>query len=153
MTPEQIRANERRFRELAAQHPRGSEPAERLLGLAEECRQLAERRERRSAERAREESAPPEKQAWTPAPLTMSDAELNTAAREWVSECTWKEDPEDLEDLTDAEVRRGVNRHYEGGWQQFVQDTNGYIPPPILPTNALTWPRSAGRSPSVGSQT
>ena len=66
---------------------------------------------------------------WTPAPLTMSDAELNAAARDWVTDCTWREDPEDLDDLTDEEVRRGVNRHYEGGWQQFVQDTHGYDPP------------------------
>lgn len=59
----------------------------------------------------------------------MSDAELNTGARDWVTDCMWKEDPEYLEDLTDEEIRRGVNRHYDGGWQQFVQDAHGYDPP------------------------
>jgi hypothetical protein len=41
------------------------------------------------------------------------------AAREWISDCRWREEPEDLADLTDAEVIRGIDRHCQGGWSGF----------------------------------
>lgn len=44
------------------------------------------------------------------------------AAREWVAECLWKEDPEDIEGYTDDQIIDGVNHHYEGGWRQFRSD-------------------------------
>jgi hypothetical protein len=53
----------------------------------------------------------------------MSD-EVMQDARNWVSDCTWREDPEDLESLSDEQVRRGINKHYAGGWDQFVEDGN-----------------------------
>lgn len=45
----------------------------------------------------------------------MSDQAMKDA-RNWVADCEWVEDPEDLE--------KGVNRHYSGGWDQFVEDGN-----------------------------
>jgi hypothetical protein len=54
----------------------------------------------------------------------MTHAELIAEAREWVADCMWVEDPEDLDDLTDDEIQRGVNRHYDGGWRQFVSNTD-----------------------------
>lgn len=42
----ETRENEAKFREMAAKHPRDSEKAEEFLGLAEELRVIAERRER-----------------------------------------------------------------------------------------------------------
>jgi hypothetical protein len=53
----------------------------------------------------------------------MSDQAMNDA-RNWVADCTWNEDPDDLEDLSDDQIRKGVNRHYVGGWDQFVEDGN-----------------------------
>lgn len=41
-------------------------------------------------------------------------------ARLWIRDCNWLDEDEDLEDLTDAEVRRGIERHYDGGWIQFL---------------------------------
>jgi hypothetical protein len=42
--------------------------------------------------------------------------------RIWIGDCSWRDEPEYLEDLTDDEVIRGINRHYNGGWIQFVED-------------------------------
>lgn len=53
----------------------------------------------------------------------LGEIELISAAREWVSECTWADlEPEDVDDLTDDEIKRGVERYYDGGWQGFVRD-------------------------------
>ena len=41
-------------------------------------------------------------------------------ARAWIRDCSWLDQAEDLEDLTDKEVRRGIDRHYDGGWTQFL---------------------------------
>ncbi len=40
-------------------------------------------------------------------------------ARDWIADCF---SDVDAYALTDAEVQRGVERHYEGGWCQFVKD-------------------------------
>ena len=42
-------------------------------------------------------------------------------ARGWVSDCEWADDVL-VEILTDLEIIDGVNRHYSGGWKQFIQD-------------------------------
>jgi hypothetical protein len=46
------------------------------------------------------------------------------AAREWILDCTWQdiEDATDLDEYSDAQIQRGVNRAYDGGWSQFVRD-------------------------------
>jgi hypothetical protein len=41
-------------------------------------------------------------------------------ARAWIRDCSWRDEAEDLEDLTDEEVERGIVRHYDGGWIQFL---------------------------------
>lgn len=46
------------------------------------------------------------------------------AARDWVADCMWKEDPEDIAEYDDATIVRGVQRHYDGGWAQFLGDAN-----------------------------
>lgn len=57
--------------------------------------------------------------------MELKEDDLIREAREWVAECSWKEDPEEIEEYSDAEIKRGVNRHYEGGWCQFVFDCTG----------------------------
>jgi hypothetical protein len=41
-------------------------------------------------------------------------------AQAWIRDCNWLDEAEDLEDLTDEEVMQGIDRHYEGGWIQFL---------------------------------
>lgn len=46
--------------------------------------------------------------------------EMLKAAREWIAECVWADmDPEDIALLTDAQVLRGIARHFEGGLEAF----------------------------------
>lgn len=33
-------------------------------------------------------------------------------AQAWIRDCSWLDETEDLEDLTDEQVRRGIDRHY-----------------------------------------
>ncbi len=54
---------------------------------------------------------------------TDVDPRLLQEARDWVSDCQWKEDPEDLDEYSDDDIIRGVNRHYDGGWATFVRAT------------------------------
>jgi hypothetical protein len=49
----------------------------------------------------------------------MTQAQRNEA-QSWIRDCSWLDRAEDLEDLTDEGVRRGIDRHYEGGWTQFL---------------------------------
>jgi hypothetical protein len=48
-----------------------------------------------------------------------TQAQINEA-RSWIRDCSWLDEAEDLEDLTDEEVRRGIDLHYDGGWTQFL---------------------------------
>ena len=51
-----------------------------------------------------------------------SDAVVG-AAREWLTDCYWSDlDSEDIDDLAEAVVIAGVNRHYEGGMAQLISD-------------------------------
>lgn len=45
-------------------------------------------------------------------------------ARDWITDCVWREDPEELDELTDEEVICGVNEHYDGGWHALVHAAN-----------------------------
>jgi hypothetical protein len=38
-----------------------------------------------------------------------------------LGDCNWRDRFEDLEDLTDEEVMREINRYYDGGWIQFCR--------------------------------
>ena len=31
----------------------------------------------------------------------------------WINDCSWLDEPEDLEDLTDERLIQGIERHYE----------------------------------------
>jgi hypothetical protein len=53
-------------------------------------------------------------------------AEQVAEARLWIGECRWQDEPEALTKLTDAEVIRGIERHYRGGWSRFCRDIEGY---------------------------
>ena len=57
--------------------------------------------------------------------MELSKEDLK-AAREWIIEClgTWRdiESEEDVEELSDAQVIKGIEKHYNGGIQQFIQD-------------------------------
>lgn len=44
-----------------------------------------------------------------------------TEARNWIADCFEVEEIGQWE-LSDQEVIDGVNRHYSGGWNQFVKD-------------------------------
>lgn len=47
------------------------------------------------------------------------DMDLMAEARAWIADCF---DGVDAGALTDDEVKRGVQRHYAGGWAGFVAD-------------------------------
>ena len=54
-----------------------------------------------------------------PLPGPESEAALYREARDWIADC-W--DDVDVASLSDAEIRAGVQRHYEGGWAAFARD-------------------------------
>ena len=42
-------------------------------------------------------------------------------AKEWMIDCEWSDmDEDDIADLSDGEVVRGVSRHFDGGWSAFL---------------------------------
>lgn len=44
-------------------------------------------------------------------------------ARAWISECVWADlDPDEISDMPDDDVLRGVENHYAGGMAQFLRD-------------------------------
>ena len=49
-------------------------------------------------------------------------------ARDWIKDCMggWRdlESEDDVDDLTDNEILRGVQKHYNGGLAQFIKDSS-----------------------------
>jgi hypothetical protein len=46
-----------------------------------------------------------------------------TEARLWIADCYWGDRLDWYpESLTDEDVIRGIERHYTGGWERFVND-------------------------------
>jgi len=46
-------------------------------------------------------------------------------ARAWILDCVWGDlDESDVADLSGEQIVRGVQRHYEGGWAQFLADVD-----------------------------
>ena len=53
-------------------------------------------------------------------------AGLLSEARGWIADNPWADMAEDdIADLSDEQVRRGIEAHYEGGWAQFARDGGG----------------------------
>lgn len=53
---------------------------------------------------------------------TLSTEILNEM-RGWVSDCVWGDlEPEEIDELTDDQIMRGVARRYDGGIAQFIAD-------------------------------
>ena len=48
-------------------------------------------------------------------------AQIIAEARGWAHDCQW-EDSEHLDEYPDLNILRGVDRHYSGGLEQFIQD-------------------------------
>lgn len=48
--------------------------------------------------------------------------QLLAEARAWVTECAWIEDAEEIDEMSDAAILRGVQRHYAGGLRQLARD-------------------------------
>ena len=62
-------------------------------------------------------------QASRPIITITADAPTLEQARVWISECVWADvDGPDIPRLSDRQVYAGINRHYAGGWAQFVKD-------------------------------
>jgi len=51
----------------------------------------------------------------------MDEAQLIAEARGWIADCTWADDV-NVKALSTEQVKRGIQRHYDGGWAQFVKD-------------------------------
>jgi len=47
--------------------------------------------------------------------------EIMKAARGWVEDCQWN-DQEDIASYNDFQILRGIERHYDGGLDQFLRD-------------------------------
>lgn len=52
-------------------------------------------------------------------PELFAQDDIHAIAREWLIECFPDDECEILE-LTAAETKRAVQRHYDGGWQEFI---------------------------------
>jgi hypothetical protein len=48
--------------------------------------------------------------------------DLMAAARSWLSDLQWADDEPGFGAMPGARIRRGVGKHYDGGWRAFVQD-------------------------------
>ena len=49
--------------------------------------------------------------------------EVRGNALGWISDCSWGDLEEgERPDLTDLEIVRGIQRHYDGGWDGFILD-------------------------------
>lgn len=55
--------------------------------------------------------------------ITYTDDQIKLM-RDWVNDCQWREDADNdfIDELTDLEILKGVNRHYEGGLTSFILD-------------------------------
>jgi hypothetical protein len=52
------------------------------------------------------------------------DNEIRNLIIDWAADCMWADiqSREDLEELTDNELLKAVNKHYVGGYNQFLED-------------------------------
>lgn len=53
--------------------------------------------------------------------------EIIQSMREWIKDNQWGDlDDDEIDELSDQEIINGVKRHYEGGVNQFIKDSNLY---------------------------
>jgi hypothetical protein len=44
-------------------------------------------------------------------------------ARSWIADLDWQNvEREDLMDMSDATIRKAIDKYYDGGWEQFIHD-------------------------------
>lgn len=56
--------------------------------------------------------------------LAMPNAsDIIAAAKDWVADCQWEEDPEYIDELPVERLLAGVDRHYAGGLTAFLKDS------------------------------
>lgn len=58
----------------------------------------------------------------------MSEAQLISEARQYMAECNYDSGADEAEaaamvaEMTDSQVKRAIQRRYDGGWAQFARD-------------------------------
>lgn len=62
--------------------------------------------------------------------FTTENPDAIKQMKDWALDCQWM-DQEDIEEMGDEEILRGVQRHYEGGIKQFLRDANSKAEVPI----------------------
>jgi hypothetical protein len=52
--------------------------------------------------------------------------ELLKEARDWIKDCSFSdiEDDEQVDEMTDEQIWKGISKHYGGGIAQFMKDSN-----------------------------
>lgn len=63
--------------------------------------------------------------------FVTENPEVMKQMREWAKDCQWKEDPEEIDEMSDEEILRGVQRHYEGGIKAFIRDSQSKAEVPV----------------------
>jgi hypothetical protein len=56
----------------------------------------------------------------------MTEEQMISEARGWVADCEWADDFE-VDELTAEQIKRGIERHYDGGWRAFVADSRPFV--------------------------
>lgn len=52
-------------------------------------------------------------------------ADLVNDMRDWIKDCQWNDvDDEDVDAMTDEELLRGIEQHYDGGLPMFLRNSN-----------------------------
>lgn len=63
--------------------------------------------------------------------FATENPEVMKQMRDWAKDCQWKEDPEEIDEMSDEDILRGVQRHYEGGIKAFIQDSQSKAEVPL----------------------
>ena len=62
--------------------------------------------------------------------FTTENPDAIKQMKDWALDCQWR-DQEDIEEMGDEEILRGVQQHYEGGIKQFLRDANSKAEVPV----------------------
>lgn len=63
--------------------------------------------------------------------FATENPEVMKQMRDWAKDCQWKEEPEEIDEMSDEDILRGVQRHYEGGIKAFIQDSQSKAEVPV----------------------